>query len=421
MGFSRHPRMSGTLATLRSEEGHPFGAYVALPATGCGPGLLLCDAAGVDAHVRRLADTYAEEGYVVLVPDLSARLPAVEPGARHSTPASAPPADARFDEFGGMRDLAAAVAALRGQRAFRGKVGIVAFAAAGRLALRAAADRLVDCAVIYDGTGCEDALDALGCGMPTVLHVAGDDPLNTPGSLATIGEALAANRDTELYVYPGARRGFAMPGRETHDAPAAGMAYTRTLALLRRVLGPHHDLSALWEAHRSCEFVSRDADATMRTMVAQPYVNHVPTMTGGFGQAELHRFYRDHFIPGNPADMRSIPISRTVGVDRIVNECILCFTHDREIEWMLPGVAPTGRYVEVALVGIVTFRGDKLVHEHIYWDQASVLVQIGLLDPSGLPVAGVESARKVLHPELPSNGLMRHWTRDSRVRGADGK
>jgi len=159
----------------------------------------------------------------------------------------------------------------------------------------------------------------------------------------------------------------------------------------------------------------------MRTMVAQPYVNHVPTMTGGFGQAELHRFYRDHFIPGNPADMRSIPISRTVGVDRIVNEGILCFTHDREIEWMLPGVAPTGRYVEVALVGIVTFRGDKLVHEHIYWDQASVLVQIGLLDPSGLPVAGVESARKVLHPELPSNGLMRHWTRDSRVRGADGK
>jgi carboxymethylenebutenolidase len=183
--------------------------------------------------------------------------------------------------------------------------------------------------------------------------------------------------------------------------------------LLRRVLGPYYDLSALWEVHRSCEFVTRDAEATMRTMVARPYVNHVPTMTGGFGQADLHRFYRDHFIPNNPKDMRNIPISRTVGADRIVNEGVLCFTHDCEIEWMLPGVPPTGKYVEVALVGIVTFRGDKLVHEHIYWDQASVLVQIGMLDPSGLPVAGAAAARKVMHPELPSNELMPGWARNT--------
>ena len=116
-----------------------------------------------------------------------------------------------------------------------------------------------------------------------------------------------------------------------------------------------------------------------------------------------------HFIPKSPQDTRAIPISRTIGADRVVNEVLFCFTHDCEIDWMLPGVAPTGRYVEVPLVGIITFRGDKLMHEHIYWDQASVLVQIGLLDPRGLPVVGAQAARKVLHPELPSNTLIQDW------------
>ena len=144
-------------------------------------------------------------------------------------------------------------------------------------------------------------------------------------------------------------------------------------------------------------------------MVSQPYVNHIPTLTGGYGQAELHRFYKHHFIPKSPKDMRNIPISRTVGADRVVNEGVLCFTHDTEIDWMLPGVPPTGRYVEVGLVGIDTFRGNKLVHEHIYWDQASVLVQTGLLDPEGLPVAGIDAAKKILDPSLPSNAMMQRW------------
>jgi carboxymethylenebutenolidase len=87
----------------------------------------------------------------------------------------------------------------------------------------------------------------------------------------------------------------------------------------------------------------------------------------------------------------------------------MCFTHDREIDWMLPGVAPTGKYVEIAMVAIISFRGDKLYHEHIYWDQASVLVQVGLLAPKGLPVAGIESARKLLDETVPSNGLMARW------------
>jgi carboxymethylenebutenolidase len=73
---------------------------------------------------------------------------------------------------------------------------------------------------------------------------------------------------------------------------------------------------------------------------------------------------------------------------------------------MLPGIAPTGRRVEVPLVAIVRFREGKLVHEHIYWDQASVLVQLGLLDAGTLPVAGVESAHKALDPSLTANALI---------------
>jgi carboxymethylenebutenolidase len=104
-----------------------------------------------------------------------------------------------------------------------------------------------------------------------------------------------------------------------------------------------------------------------------------------------------------------VPISRTIGADRLVDEMLFCFTHDIEIDWMLPGMKPTGKYVEVPLVAIVNFRGDKLYHEHIYWDQASVLVQIGLIDPMNLPVAGIATAKKLVDETLPSNTLMRRW------------
>ena len=167
-----------------------------------------------------------------------------------------------------------------------------------------------------------------------------------------------------------------------------------------------NDLVALWEAHCRYEFETRDVDATMATMVAQPYVNHIPTMTGGVGQDDLRHFYANHFIGVNPPDFTLSPISRTVGADRLVDEFVARFTHTTEIDWMLPGIAPTGKPVSVPMVAIVQFQGDKLVHEHIYWDQASVLVQIGLLDPKGLPVVGGDEARKVVDKTLPSNALM---------------
>jgi hypothetical protein len=123
------------------------------------------------------------------------------------------------------------------------------------------------------------------------------------------------------------------------------------------------------------EFVERDVDATMQTMVPQPYVNHIPTMTGGIGYKDLHRFYKDYFIPNNPPSMRIRLLSRTVGADRVVDEMYVYFRHTQEIPWMLPGVAPTDKEVEVIVVSVVCIRGGKLYHEHIHWDQATVLVR----------------------------------------------
>jgi carboxymethylenebutenolidase len=159
---------------------------------------------------------------------------------------------------------------------------------------------------------------------------------------------------------------------------------------------PNHDLSALWEEHTAHEFSTRDTEATLQTMVENAYVNHVPVLTGGRGKAELRRFYSSDFIPKMPPDTKLTPVSRTVGAEQIVDEMIFSFTHTMEMPWMLPGVAPTNKHVEVPLVAIVRFRDGKLAHEHIYWDQASVLKQIGLLTDPKLPVYGVETARKVL-------------------------
>ena len=162
------------------------------------------------------------------------------------------------------------------------------------------------------------------------------------------------------------------------------------------------DLIRLWEEHTKHEFSTRDTEATLDTMVDDAYVNHVPTMTGGFGKAALREFYSRDFIPSMPPDTTLTPVSRTVGEDQLVDEMIFSFTHTQEIPWMLPGIAPTNRRVEIPLVAIVRFRGDKLAHEHIYWDQASVLKQIGLLTDGALPVYGAETARRVEAGKLGS-------------------
>jgi carboxymethylenebutenolidase len=165
-------------------------------------------------------------------------------------------------------------------------------------------------------------------------------------------------------------------------------------------------LSDLWEEHVQHEFSTRHTEKTLATMVEDAYVNHIPVLTGGSGLDELREFYSKRFIPQMPPDTEMTPVSRTIGEDQLVDEMVFKFTHTIPMDWMLPGIPPTGKRVEVPLVAIVRFREGKLAHEHIYWDQASVLVQIGLLDSDKLPVLGVESAKKVLDPSLPANELM---------------
>ncbi|HUB33713.1 MAG TPA: ester cyclase [Bryobacteraceae bacterium] len=155
------------------------------------------------------------------------------------------------------------------------------------------------------------------------------------------------------------------------------------------------DLDRLWEEHIRHEFSTHDTEATLATMVEDAYVNHVPVLTGGSGRDALRTFYSRDFIPAMPPDTKITPVSRTIGEDQLVDEMIFSFTHTQDMPWMLPGVAPTNRYVEVAVVAIVKFRDGKLAHEHIYWDQASVLKQLGLLTDPALPVHGIESAHKV--------------------------
>jgi len=408
--------MMGQTVTLDAADGGSFTAYLSLPSSQSGPGIvLLQEIFGVNANMRAVADAYAEEGYVVLVPDLFWRLePNVELGFGDADMQKALSLNKRFDVAKAAEDIAASVAALRGMAACAGKVGALGFCLGGRLAVLAAAKCGVDCAVGYYGVGIEGMLDkAAEVAVPLALHFGANDTHVPPEALAQIAARLSGHPGIEIHVYPGAGHGFAAPGRAAFDKPAAMMAHSRSVALFRRVMGPHYDLGALWDKHCEYEFGLRDVARTMSTMVPEPYVNHIPTMTGGVGYRELYRFYQHHFVDSNPSDTKLVPISRTIGSDRVVDEMLFSFTHDREIDWILPGVAPTGRFVEVPLLAVICFRGDKLYNEHIYWDQASVLVQVGLLDPALYPVTGREQAAKLVDPGLPSNTLNPRWGRSA--------
>ena len=155
------------------------------------------------------------------------------------------------------------------------------------------------------------------------------------------------------------------------------------------------DLGALFDSHISREFADKDVDATMETMVPEPYVHCVPIMTGGFGGEGVRRFYSEHFVNQIPKDATVTPISRTVGKDQVVDELIVSFTHDTQWDYLLPGVPPTGKRVELPHVVVMKFENGKVAHEHVWWDQASLLVQVGLLDAANLPVVGVEQAREL--------------------------
>jgi carboxymethylenebutenolidase len=167
------------------------------------------------------------------------------------------------------------------------------------------------------------------------------------------------------------------------------------------------DIAAVFDAHVAAEFVELDLDAAMATMAANPYVYHVPPMTGGDGYDNVRAFYGAHFIGKWPADTEITPVSRTVGETQVVDELILSFTHDIEMDAILPRVPPTGRRVTLPFCVVVGFEDGKVAHEHIYWDQASALVQVGLIDPDALPVTGGEQAANLVERRAqPMNRLL---------------
>jgi carboxymethylenebutenolidase len=402
--------MNGNFQTLKSDDRFEFRAFVSKPASKTAPGIVLLQAGlGLNNQIN-LCNLLAEEGYLVVALDLFARLDGhvdsvhsqddVEKGIALSE---------KLDREQCLRDIATTVAALRTMPGCDGKVGTIGLGIGGAFAVLTAARYDVQCAISYYGVGIETHLDEVKrITCPLVLHFAEEDKFSPPETVSTIRRAFSGHNNVKTYTYPGIDHAFALPESPSYNKPAASVAYSRSFAVLQQAMGPEFDLSALWDRHLECEFVDRDVESNMQTMVAQPYVNSIPTMTGGVGYDELYNFYKYHFLDVNPGDTRTIPISRTIGADRVVDEMIFCFTHDREIDWMLPGVPPTGNYVEVPLVAIVCFRGGKLYNEHIYWDQASVLVQIGLLPRDGLPVTGIEATQKLVNEQLPSNLLMKN-------------
>ncbi|KAK8242753.1 carboxymethylenebutenolidase [Phyllosticta capitalensis] len=286
---------------------------------------------------------------------------------------------------------------------------IIAFGQAATVALQLAMKpmpRLAALVAYYP-----DALPSPNYKYPTqlhmVLHVAGDQQLG--------------GCTVKSYWYRGTTVSFAEADLDEFEPVSAGLAWSRTLGCVRRGLNINVDLESVWEEHLQYKFSSKDAEKTMTTMVPQPYLNHVPTGTGGIGRGQLMRFYRDFFHPGLPPSFNIRLISRTAGVDRVVDEMVVSFRHTQDVPWILPGVPPTNKRIDIAMVSIVCIKGGKVESEKVYWDQASVLVQAGLLNPAAVPKQmrdkGLQqlpivedSARKLLDEEsVPSNELIEKW------------
>jgi carboxymethylenebutenolidase len=173
-----------------------------------------------------------------------------------------------------------------------------------------------------------------------------------------------------------------------------------------------NEMLKIWTLHLDAEFRHQNAAESCGTMTPDATVNHVPVMTGGSGVKQLEHFYGRYFIPRMPADVTMVPVARTIGADRIVDEFVFRCTHSVRMDWLAPGIEATGRRIEIPMVVAVDFRDGRIAAERIYWDQAGVLVQLGLIDPSGLPVAGAEAAAKVLDPTKPSNALIKRSVDD---------
>jgi carboxymethylenebutenolidase len=411
--------MPDTTLDIPTPGGQTIRGYLAVPAAGHGPGLLLLpESFGINASMRAAADLFAEEGYLVLVPDLFWRLqPGIDLDFDPAGSTKAMEYASRFDVSQGMQDIQAALQVLQARLEHRGKTGVLGFGLGGLLAYLSAVRLPVEAAVAFYGAGIDKCLAEAGnLRCPIVLHFGRRDEHIPVIAVAQIRNALQGRAQVKLYEYPEAGHGFFMPERPAFHPLSSQLAHSRSLTLLRRQLGPEFDLEALWEQHLDWEFNKVSAEGTLTTMTPHPYNLNVPVQTGGNDRGGVLHYYKYQFLGQLPKDARLAPISRTIGIDRVVDEHLLCFTHNAPMDAMLPGVSPTGRAVELAVVVIVIFRGDKVLGEHIYWDQASLLVQIGKLDPAGLPVAGIEVAQRLRDEGRPADQLAQRWPT-----GSDGR
>ncbi|KAK2750637.1 hypothetical protein FQN57_002708 [Myotisia sp. PD_48] len=295
-------------------------------------------------------------------------------------------------------------------------------------------------AIVAYGSAASLVLEACTKPMPKLCAVVAYYPTYLPNNTANIPTSienliihLAGSQSFDgkerCFIYPGSDVGFAQRDSSRYDPVNANIAWGRTLACLKAGFGINSDPEPHWKNHLLMKFTSKNVDDTMDTLAANARVHYVPTLTGGVGNQELRRFYEEDFISKIPPSLQTRLISRTKGTDHIVDETLYSFKHTQEIPWMLPGVPPTGKDVEVVIVSIVRIRNNKVCYENVYWDQASVLVQVGLLDPNHippgfnpskpmgaensfrrLPVVGMESAQSVLdnvrkHGETGEVGL----------------
>ncbi|KAK8852090.1 carboxymethylenebutenolidase [Apiospora arundinis] len=317
------------------------------------------------------------------------------------------------------------------------KLGFIVYSAATKAcpitttAIEAACKKAA--AVVYYGA--EPAASSYTAGssqLPVLAHLPGSG-LSKPSDGSEAAAAAATPDHVKQHYYGPAAKGaaFAIPAHADFHASSASVAHTRTLGFLKPLVGgPWFDLEKIWDEHTYWEFEARDVEQTMATMVEEPYVNHIPTLTGGVGRKKLTEFYTNHFVFANPPDTELELISRTVGIDRVIDEFVTKMTHDRVVDWLVPGVPPTGKYLQIPFTSIVNIRGDRLYHEHISWDQGTLLQQLGLFpeylpfpypvasaQPGEkmeyrLPVAGVESAQKLRDESaVESNFMLEYSTR----------
>ncbi|KAL6702991.1 hypothetical protein ACN47E_010346 [Coniothyrium glycines] len=220
----------------------------------------------------------------------------------------------------------------------------------------------------------------------------------------------------KLYRYEQCGKGFADPSSEAYSEVEANLSWSRALACVRKGFSKHVDLEPIVQSHWNARYEDDEPERASMSVVKNmtqnsPHLTILPTLEGGVGRRKVEEFYREFFVPSLVEDFEIRLISRTLGVDRVVDEMIVSFTHSDEVDWILPGVQATNKFVELPMVSIVAIRGGKLVSEHMYWDQASVLAQIGLLNPDSvprdfknkglerLPVAGAEAAKQLIHPQ----------------------